>query len=109
MEINLIFNNDQHAPTWPWQGQVIIPSQTTNLSPAVAYAGDRLFIAWVATDDTNNVVYTFTDDGGQTFPTTVVLTNATTYYPPWLIGGENDSLLICFTGTDNQINVMILG
>lgn len=108
-QINLIFNTDQKAPTWPWQGQVIIPNQTTNLAPAVAYAGNRLFIAWVATDGTNRVVYTYTDDGGGSFPTTVVLTNATTYQAPWLIGGSGNSLLICFTGTNNQLNVMEVG
>jgi hypothetical protein len=106
MQINLVFNTDQYAETWPWQGQVIIPNQTTNMAPAVAYAGNRLFIAWVATDGTNRVVYTFTDDEAQTFPYTVVLDNAITNYPPWLIGGAKNSLLICFTGTDNQINVM---
>lgn len=107
--INLTFNTDQGVPKWPWLYQVTIPNQYTNLAPAVAYAGKRLFIAWVASDGSNNVVYTFTDDGGGNFPTTVVLSNATTYQAPWLIGGAGNTLLICFVGTDNQINIMPLG
>ena len=107
--INLIFNTDQGAPVWSWQNQVIIPNQSTNLAPAIAYVGSRLFIAWVATDGTNRLVYTFTDDGGQTFPYTVVIDNAVTVYPPWLSAGAANSLLISFIGANNQINVMSVG
>ena len=107
--IYLAFNTNQGGPNWTWDGVTTVKSDGTEVStshaPAVACFGNRLFIAW--TNSSGQVVYTFSDDSGATFPYSVVLDNTNAKTAPALYGGK--SLFISYTGTDNMIHVMSVG
>lgn len=103
--IYVAFCENQGGPTWDWDGVTTIPNVNTKYPPAVTYFGERLFIAWI--DSNNHVCYTFSDDNGKNFGYTVVLDNTQSNSSPSLSGGS--SLFISYTGTESEIQVMSVG
>ena len=76
-----------------WGNPIPVTNATSPEAPSIAFAAQRLFVAWTSSDGTHTLYYTFSDDNGQSFQPVTQVSDVVTLESPVLVGGVFASVI----------------
>lgn len=89
MEEGQIFLRSSQVGANLWGDPIAVPNATSPESPAIACVGDRLYVAWMASDGSHTLYYTISFDNGLSFEPVTQVSDVAMLGAPAMIGGLN--------------------
>ena len=89
-----------------WNEPIDIPNATSHQMPAIAFAGDLLYVVWTASDSSHTLYFTISNDGGRTFAPVTQISDAVTMEPPVIKGSQR--AMVVFQQASGQLAFVVL-
>jgi hypothetical protein len=103
----LYISSSDSGTTWNTDSKPIIPGQSSNMAPALAATPNgTLHLVFVATDGTNNLLYTSSPDSGTTWNNYQPIPGQFSKMAPALVAAPNGTLHLVFVA-NNSTNSLL--
>ncbi len=89
-----------------WSEPINIPNASSNQMPAIAFAGELLYVAWTASDGSHTLYFTSSYDGGRSFENVTQISDAVTMEPPVMKGGQRAQVI--YQQTNGRLAAVML-